>query len=126
MKARSAGIQAVLLLLLSVLASSIAAAEPLAIEVTKAEALLSAGVPVITIEMSSASAAAFGELTRANVGRRMELRLDGVTVMAPLIREPILGGSAQISGLPDDVDPPALASRIAAGTLRVEVEIVGE
>jgi len=83
-------------------------------------------MPVISLQMSSASAAAFAKLTQANVGRRMELRLDGVTVMAPLIREPILGGSAQISGLPDDVDPHDLASRIAAGTIRVEVEIVGE
>jgi preprotein translocase subunit SecD len=113
-------------LLLSFFLCSAAAADPLAIEVTKAEALFSAGVPVITIEMSSASAAAFGRLTQANVGRHMALRLDGVTVMAPLIREPILGGSAQISGLPDDVDPPDLASRIAAGTVRVEVEIVGD
>jgi len=112
--------------LLSFLFCLVAVAEPLTIEVTKAEALASAGVPVITIQMSSASAAAFGELTRANVGRGLELRLDGVPVMAPLIREAILGGSAQISGLPDDVDPPGLASRIAVGKVRVEVEIVGE
>ncbi len=125
MRVWSAGIQAAVIFL-SVLVSSVAAADPLTIEVTRAEALLSAGVPVIAIQMSSASAAAFGTLTQANVGRRMELRLDGVPVMAPVIREPILGGSAQISGLPDDVDPPDLASRIAAGKVRVEVEILGE
>ena len=118
-----AGLRAAVLIL-SVLVSSAAAADPLAIEVTKAEALLSAGVPVINIEMSSASAAAFGKLTQANVGRHMELRLDGVTVMAPLIREPILGGSAQISGLPDNTDPAVLAARISAGAVRVEVEAV--
>ncbi len=54
--------------------------------------------PIIAIKMTSASAKLFAELTSQNIGRRLELRIDGKTVMAPVIREPVMGGSVQVSG----------------------------
>ncbi|KAB2854949.1 MAG: hypothetical protein F9K43_28970, partial [Bauldia sp.] len=70
-----------------------ALAEPLRLAVAYASASVDAatGQPVIDFRMTEDSAKAFAELTAANVGRTMELRIDGKTVLAPVIREPILG-----------------------------------
>ncbi len=105
-----------------------ALAEPLRLAVAYASASVDAatGQPVIDFRMTEDSAKAFAELTAANVGRTMELRIDGKTVLAPVIREPILGGSGQISGGLDGVDVDALARRLANGHARMEVEIVGD
>ncbi len=40
----------------------------------------------------------FAEFTANNVGRTVEVRIDGKVVMRPIIREPIKGGSVQVSG----------------------------
>src|SRR4051794_15940318 len=40
----------------------------------------------------------FGDATRENVGRPFAIVLDNKVISAPVIREPILGGSGQISG----------------------------
>ena len=42
--------------------------------------------------------ARFARLTQENVGRPFAIILDGEVLSAPNINEPILGGSAQISG----------------------------
>jgi preprotein translocase subunit SecD len=59
-------------------------AEPLAIEVTDVAPLLDERIkqPVIAIKMAPASAKRFAELTTQNIGRKLELRIDGKTVMA--------------------------------------------
>ncbi len=40
----------------------------------------------------------FAELTANNIGRTIEVRIDGKVVMRPIIREAIKGGSVQVSG----------------------------
>src|SRR5262249_28776006 len=80
--------------------AAIAVAEPPAIEVTDVAPILDERTkqPLITIKMTPASGKQLAEITTQNVGRKLELRIDGKTVMTPVIREPILGGSMQISG----------------------------
>jgi protein-export membrane protein SecD len=56
------------------------------------------GEPVVTFRFDSAGARRFADLSRDNVGRRFAIVLDNVVISAPVIREPILGGSGQISG----------------------------
>jgi protein-export membrane protein SecD len=56
------------------------------------------GQPVVTFRFDSAGARQFGNVTRQNVNRRFAILLDGRVISAPVIREPILGGSGQISG----------------------------
>ena len=54
--------------------------------------------PLVTFRFDSAGAARFAEITRENVGKPFAIVLDNKVLSAPVIREPITGGSGQISG----------------------------
>jgi preprotein translocase subunit SecD len=54
--------------------------------------------PIVTFRFSAAGARKFAQATGENVGRAMAIVVDGEVLSAPVIREPILGGSGQISG----------------------------
>ena len=54
--------------------------------------------PVVTFKLSPRGARRFGSVTQENVGRPLAIVLDDEVISAPVIREPILGGSGQISG----------------------------
>ena len=54
--------------------------------------------PIVTFRFSTAGARKFAQATGENVGRAMAIVVDGEVLSAPVIREPILGGSGQISG----------------------------
>ncbi len=113
----------------ALIASAAAAtAEPLAVEVTDVAPILDEQTkrPMIVFKMSPASTKLFAELTTNNLGRVLELRIDGKTVMSPVIREPILGGSVQVSGDWTLRQTKDLADSIAAGKSKIEVEIVKE
>lgn len=53
--------------------------------------------PYVSLSFDAQGAALFGETTTKNVGKRMAILLDGTVTKAPVIREPILGGQAQIT-----------------------------
>ena len=53
---------------------------------------------VVNFKFDSVGARQFGDVTRQNVGKPLAIVLDGRVISAPVIREPILGGSGQISG----------------------------
>jgi len=53
--------------------------------------------PFVSLTFDSAGARIFGELTTANVKKRMAIMLDEVVNSAPVINEPITGGRAQIT-----------------------------
>jgi protein-export membrane protein SecD len=54
--------------------------------------------PIVTFRFDSTGARKFGDATQQNVGRRFAIVLDDKVVSAPVINEPIIGGSGQISG----------------------------
>jgi preprotein translocase subunit SecD len=56
------------------------------------------GRPVVTFRFNGEGARRFGDATANNVGRRFAIVLDEKVISAPVINEPILGGSGQISG----------------------------
>jgi len=103
-----------------------AVAAPLKVEVASVQAAYDqrTNEPVITFTMSESSRKAFAELTRANVGHKLAIRIDGKTVSEPVIREPILGGAGQISGRFTVQQARDIAARLSAGTAKLEVEIV--
>jgi preprotein translocase subunit SecD len=112
---------------LTILIPSVASAEPLVLVVTQAAVgWVGVGQPVIRLHLAPESADALKELTLKNVGSKVDLRVDGEVVMSPVIRDPIVSGSLEISGMPDGVDLAALAKRIADGKVRVEIEVVGD
>jgi len=53
--------------------------------------------PYVSLTFDTHGTQLFGETTTNNVGKRMAILLDGSVTKAPVIREPILGGQAQIT-----------------------------
>jgi len=53
--------------------------------------------PYVSLTFNAEGTKKFGEVTENNVGKRMAILLDGNVMKAPNIREPILGGRAQIT-----------------------------
>jgi preprotein translocase subunit SecD len=78
--------------------------------------------PVLHITLTGPAGNAFARLTRDNVGRAMELRIDGKTVLTAVIREPILGGTVQISG-PEADEAHSIAERLLSGVGKVQVTV---
>jgi preprotein translocase subunit SecD len=54
--------------------------------------------PIVTFRLNTVGAREFARVTGEKVGGPMAVVLDGVVLAAPIIREPILGGTGQISG----------------------------
>lgn len=54
--------------------------------------------PEILLRFNAEGSDKFADITKAAVGRQLAIVLDGVLYSAPVIREPITGGSASISG----------------------------
>ena len=54
--------------------------------------------PIVTFKFNTNGARRFAQVTQENVGRPFAIVLDNEVISAPVIREPILGGSGQISG----------------------------
>jgi SecD/SecF fusion protein len=55
-------------------------------------------MPNVSLKLDSEGAKKFAEITRENVGQRLAIVLDGKLKSAPVIREPIPTGEAQITG----------------------------
>ncbi len=80
--------------------------------------------PYVSLEMTSNGARVFGTVTEQNVGRRLAIVLDGIVRSAPVIREKILGGSAQISGNFTHEEASDLAIVLRVGALPAPVSII--
>lgn len=81
---------------------------------------------VVNITFDSEGGSRFARLTQNNVGRPFAIILDGVVLSAPNINEPILGGSAQISGNFTVEGANQLAIALRSGALPVELKVVEE
>ncbi|HST35098.1 MAG TPA: protein translocase subunit SecD [Allosphingosinicella sp.] len=84
------------------------------------------GIPAVSIRFDTNGSQAFARVTQANVGKRFAIILDNVVLSAPNIREPILGGNAQISGSFTVQTANELAVSLSAGRLPVELHVVEE
>lgn len=80
--------------------------------------------PYVAIEFNSTGAKLFDQVTAANVGKRFAIILDSSIYSAPVIRERISGGSAQISGSFTEKDASDLAIILRAGSLPAPVKII--
>ena len=80
--------------------------------------------PYVSIDFTSRGSKTFATLTENNVGRRMAIVLDGVVKSAPVIREKILGGAAQISGSFTHEDASDLAIVLRVGALPAPVDVI--
>ena len=82
--------------------------------------------PVVNFRLSTSGARKFGDVTAKNVGKPFAIVLDDKVISAPVIREPILGGSGQISGNFTVQKANDLAILLRAGSLPAKLTIVEE
>ena len=88
-----------LALLASLLFASGSSAEPLLLEVSSVRARHDSrtGQPVLNIAVAGASKQALLEFTSHNTGNTASVRVNGSIAVVTVIREPVLGGTLQIS-----------------------------
>ncbi len=79
---------------------------------------------VVNLEFSDEGAEKFADATLNNVGRRIAILLDGEVLTDPVVREPIIGGRAEISGQRDLEEAQNLAVLLRSGALPVKVNII--
>ena len=80
----------------------------------------------VSITFDQEGGTKFAKLTTENVGKPFAIILDDKVISAPNIREPILGGTAQISGSFNAKTANQLAISLASGALPVDLKVVEE
>ncbi|MFN3232225.1 MAG: protein translocase subunit SecD [Alphaproteobacteria bacterium] len=84
------------------------------------------GQPIVSITFNQTGAKAFADATLKNVGRPFAIVLDDEVISAPVIREAILGGQAQISGGFSVTETTQLSLLLRAGALPASVGVIEE
>jgi preprotein translocase subunit SecD len=84
------------------------------------------GEPVVTIRLDTIGARRFGRVTTENVGKPFAIILDNKVLSAPSIREPILGGTSQISGGFTVESANELSIALSSGKLPVKLNVIEE
>ena len=82
--------------------------------------------PTVSVQFDSDGAKIFEELTTRNVGKPIGIYLDGLPISAPVVREPIAGGSAVISGKFTLAEAKKLTERLNAGALPVPIKLISQ
>src|SRR5580700_6783371 len=91
-----------------------------------AQATFQNNEPVVSFKFDTVGAKRFGDATRENVGKPFAIVLDNKVISAPVIREPILGGSGIISGSFTVQSASDLALLLRAGALPAPIQILEE
>src|SRR6201993_1307670 len=84
------------------------------------------GEPVVNFRFNTAGSRKFAQATTENVGQPFAIVLDNEVISAPVIREPITGGSGQISGSFTVQAANDLAILLRAGALPAPLTIIEE
>jgi preprotein translocase subunit SecD len=82
------------------------------------------GEPYVGIKLNAQGARDFDRITAENVNRHLAIVLDGAVYSAPVIRERISGGEAQITGTFTTEEARDLAIVLRAGALPAPVKIL--
>ena len=91
-----------------------------------AQGTFNEGQAVVSFRFDGVGARRFGNVTRKNVGQPFAIVLDKKVISAPVIREPILGGSGIISGNFTINSAQELALLLRAGALPAPLTILEE
>jgi len=82
--------------------------------------------PIVSFRFNTSGARKFAQVTQENVGKPFAIVLDNEVISAPVIREPILGGSGQISGSFTVQSANDLSILLRAGALPAPLTIIEE
>ncbi|HTB03244.1 MAG TPA: protein translocase subunit SecD [Bradyrhizobium sp.] len=84
------------------------------------------GEPIVSFRFNSSGSRKFAQATSENVGQPFAIVLDNEVISAPVIREPITGGSGQISGSFSVQSANDLAILLRAGALPAPLTVIEE
>ena len=82
------------------------------------------GAPAVSVQFNQEGKTLFGKITEENVGRNLAIFLDGRVISAPVIREQIPDGKAQISGGFTPEEAKNLVRDLNYGALPLPVELL--
>ncbi len=83
-----------------------------------------AGEVAVSLKFAGIGPKKFSAVTAANVGKQMAIVLDNQVISAPVIRDRIPNGEAQITGLEDMAEANRLAVVLRAGALKAPMNII--
>src|SRR6202166_2468185 len=84
------------------------------------------GEPIVSFRFNTSGSRKFAQATSENVGQPFAIVLDNKVISAPVIREPITGGSGQISGRFTVQAANDLALLLRAGALPAPLTVIEE
>lgn len=87
---------------------------------------MTAGEPVVQMELNNEGAKIFSKVTGANIGKRMAIVLDDKIVSIPEIQDKIPTGNAVIEGMANIEEAKDLAIVLRAGALPAPIEAIEE
>ena len=83
-----------------------------------------AGEVAVSLKFAGIGPKKFSAVTAANIGKQMAIVLDNQVISAPVIRDRIPNGEAQITGLEDMAEANRLAVVLRAGALKAPMQII--
>ncbi|WP_205927484.1 SecDF P1 head subdomain-containing protein [Rhizobium sp. P40RR-XXII] len=78
--------------------------------------------PAVEIVLTPESAKVFGDFTRAALGQKTQLLVDGKVIFEPVVREPIMGGSVTIGGL-DSAQAQKIEQQLSSSDATITVQL---
>ncbi|MEK7228387.1 MAG: protein translocase subunit SecD, partial [Patescibacteria group bacterium] len=84
----------------------------------------STGEPIVNLNFNDEGSKLFEQITRDNVGKTVAIYLDGEVISAPVVREAITGGQAEISGSFTPEGAKLLVGRLNSGALPVPISLI--
>ena len=84
------------------------------------------GRPIISFTFNSAGGRSFCNATRANIGKRLAIQLDGEIISAPVVQSAICGGSGIITGSFTTQQTQEQALLLRSGALPATLSIIQE
>ena len=84
------------------------------------------GRPIISFTFNTAGGRAFCAATRANIGKRLAIQLDGEIISAPVVQSAICGGSGIITGSFTTQQTQEQALLLRSGALPATLTIIEE
>ena len=87
---------------------------------------VSAGEVAVSLKFGGIGPKKFSAVTAANIGKQMAIVLDNQVISAPVIRDRIPNGEAQITGLDDMAEANRLSVVLRAGALKAPMKIIEE
>jgi preprotein translocase subunit SecD len=102
-----------------------AVAEPLMLDVTEATSVPDRSGndrAVLTIRLAESSRQAFADFTKVHVGQTADVRIDGKSVIKPVIHEPITGSVISIVALSIE-EGRQLAARLSSKAAKLDVDV---